>query len=501
MKPYSPHRNKGQFRKREAWRSVLTVSTLCAMMAGSVITSDGHATDIDLPELGDSTSGIVSLQQEKELGTAWLASFRRQVKVVDDPLLEDYLEDLVYRLVIHNNQLKERDLQLVVVSNPTINAFAVPGGVIGVHDGLLQYAQNEDQLAAVLAHELGHLSQRHFARSLEEQRSNSLPMMAALLGSLVLMATAGGDAGIAALSASQAAAIQNQLRFSRENEQEADRIGMATLAAADMNPEAVANMFEQMLRAYRFAGSRPPEFLLTHPVTESRVADARSRAGKYGKTRNSDNFEFYLMQARVRLSFESSPTAAVKRFRSELEKNTGNADANHYGLGLSLAAAGQFDEARKELSALYTKSPQQIPYVVSLAELEANALNYDAALKLLERHLAVAPDNHPLSMTYAQTLLRAGRPKDAERVLVAHVKRNAKKPEIWYLLAETHGLAGNIPGVHQARAEYFVLNGIFDQAQRQLQYALPLVKDDYQTTSRIQNRIREIEEMKRNNEF
>lgn len=498
MKPY-PLRPTMAIRM--ASRRALPSLLLCATLAGAGLGSGhSHGSDIDLPELGDGTSGIVSLQQEKELGTAWLASFRRQVKTVNDPLLEDYLEDLIYRLVTHS-ELKERDLQLVVVNNNTINAFAVPGGVIGVHDGLLQYAQNEDQLAAVLAHELGHLSQRHFARTLEEQRSNSLPMMAALLGSLVLMATSGGEAGMAALSASQAAMIQNQLRFSRENEQEADRIGMATLAAADMNPAAVANMFEQMLRAYRFAGSRPPEFLMTHPVTESRVADARNRATKYGKTRNSDNFEFYLMQARVRLSFETAPGAAVKRFRAEIEKNIGHVDANHYGLGLALLAAGQIDEARKELAALYDKTPQQIAYVVSLAELEATALNYDKALQLLERHIAVTPDNHPLSMTYAQILLRAGRPKDAERVLVALVKRNAKKPEIWYLLAETHGLAGNIPGVHQARAEYFVLNGIFDQAQRQLQYALPLVKNDYQTTSRLQNRIREIEEMKRNSEF
>jgi predicted Zn-dependent protease len=179
LKPHSPHRITHSIKEclrklKAAWRSALTASTLCAALAGSAITYTGHASDIDLPDLGDSTSGIVSLQQEKELGTAWLASFRRQVKVVDDPLLEDYLEDLIYRLVIHNNQLKERDLQLVVISNPTINAFAVPGGIIGVHNGLLQYAQNEDQLAAVLAHELGHLSQRHFARSLEEQRSSSL---------------------------------------------------------------------------------------------------------------------------------------------------------------------------------------------------------------------------------------------------------------------------------------------------------------------------------------
>jgi len=487
--------------KSSPLRSSLPVFALSALLViASVGSHRASSADIELPELGDGASGVVSLQQEKELGTAWLASFRRQVKTVNDPLLEDYLEDLIFKLATHS-QLKERDLQLVLINNPTINAFAVPGGVIGVHNGLFQYAQNEDQLGAVLAHELAHLSQRHFARSLEEQRANSLPMMAALLGSLVLMATTGGEAGIAALSASQAAAIQNQLRFSRENEQEADRIGMATLASAEMNPEAVADMFEQMLRAYRFAGSHPPEFLMTHPVTESRVADARSRAAKFGKTHNSDNLEFYLMQARVRLSFETSPGAAVKRFRAEIDKNLGNSEANHYGLGLALMAAGQIDEARKELAALQAKSPQRIAYAVSLAELESTAMNYDKALSLLEQHLAVTPDNHPLSMAYAQTLLRAGRPKDAERVLEVHVKHNAKKPDIWYLLAETHGLAGNIPGVHQARAEYFVLNGIFDQAQRQLQYALPLVKNDYQTTSRIQNRIREIEEMKRNSEF
>ena len=173
--------------------------------------------EIKLPVLGDSLSGIVSKQQEFQLGRTWLKVFRSRVREFDDPLMQQYLENLIYNLATYS-ELENPNIELVIVNNPTMNAFAVPGGVVGIHTGLFAYAENEDQMVSVLAHELAHLSQRHFARGLESRRNSSAATLAGLLTGLVLAATVGGDAGMAAMAATQAMTLENQLRYSRSNE-------------------------------------------------------------------------------------------------------------------------------------------------------------------------------------------------------------------------------------------------------------------------------------------
>ena len=203
---------------------------MAVLLPASAATTD----ELKLPNLGESSSSLFSPEQEYQLGRAWLRMFRSQAPTLDDPLLQDYLEDLIYRLVTHS-ELQDRRIDVVIVDNPVINAFAVPGGVIGVHTGLLLYAQNEDELATVLAHEIAHLSQRHFSRRVEQQQKQQPLTMAGLLASAVLIATTGG-AGLAAMTATQAAALDAQLRYSRSAEQEADRIGMQTMVKAGMDP-------------------------------------------------------------------------------------------------------------------------------------------------------------------------------------------------------------------------------------------------------------------------
>ena len=244
-------------------------------------TSAFGAEELKLPNLGENSTSLFSPEQEYQLGRAWLRMFRSQVPTLDDPLIHDYLENLLYNLATHS-ELQDRRIELVVVENPVLNAFAVPGGVVGVHTGLMLYAQSEDELATVLAHEIAHLSQRHFSRGVEQQKKQQPLSLAGMLAGLVLIATTGSSAGMAALSASQAAAIESQLRFSRANEQEADRIGMQTMAEAGMDPHAAPAMFERMLTATRYSsGNRVPEFLRTHPVTTNRIAETRARAAEY----------------------------------------------------------------------------------------------------------------------------------------------------------------------------------------------------------------------------
>jgi predicted Zn-dependent protease len=450
---------------------------------------------IELPELGDSSSSLMSLQQEYQLGRAWLMSFRSQVKTLSDPLLQDYAENLVYTLATHS-ELKDRRLDVILVDNPTINAFAVPGGVVGIHSGLFLYAETESQMATVLGHELAHISQRHFARSVEAQKRNAIPNMAGLLAGIVLAATAGGDAGMAAIAATQAANLQNQLRYSRLHEQEADRLGMQTLTKAGFDPNAAATMFENMLKVSRFSGGRPPEFLLTHPVTESRISDTRNRSRQYPRKVYTGSLNYQLMRARVEVMLSENSKAAVNLFRSRLAKANSGHEATSYGLALALAQDGRYQEAQQQLAPLLTNAPNQIAYIVTEAEIRSAMGDTEGAINILQQQLAISPGSHPLTMSLAQSYLQANQPHLAESLLEAHAKQHPNNPNIWYQLAEAHGLAGDIVGVHRARAEFFVLNGVLDMAQKQLGYALPLVADDHLSTVKIKERIKQIEQLK-----
>lgn len=229
------------------------LSLITLMGLGQFCTAD----DVELPTLGDTSSVTISPDQEKVLGEQWLRAFRAQAPTSSDPLLIDYLENLINRLSPYS-QLEDKRVQLVVVENPNLNAFAVPGGVMGINTGLLKYAKTENQLAAVISHELGHLSQRHFARQLEQEKKMMLPTLAGILAGLVLASNSQGDGGMAAIMATQAAALQARMSFSRHNEQEADRIGFETMVKAGLDPYAAGDMFEEMLAAARFT-RRPPD--------------------------------------------------------------------------------------------------------------------------------------------------------------------------------------------------------------------------------------------------
>jgi predicted Zn-dependent protease len=473
-------------------------SLLSGLLIASILHVDLlHAAPptVILPELGDSASSNFSTQQEYELGRAWLKMFRGQVRTVSDPLMQDYMESLIYKLA-SVSQVKDRRLEVVVVDNPTINAFAVPGGVIGIHNGAFLYADTEAELASILGHELAHLSQRHFARGVEQQQRTMLPMMAALLGSLVLAATTRGDIGMAGIAATQAAAQQNALSFSRENEQEADRVGMETLVKASYDPNAFADMFQNMLAANRFAGRNPPEFLLTHPLTENRVSDARNRARDYPREVYVDNLDFQLMRVRAEVQLATNNSEALKKFKARLKGQSRNAEADHYGLALAYLQAGQLKEARAQLDQLLQKDSRRLAYIVTDTDIDVAVGAPERAAEKLRKQLIVNPGNYPLSMAYADALLKNSQPQIAEGVLEEQAKARPTDPYVWFLLAETHGLAGNILGVHQARAEYFVLNGVLDKATQQLNYALVLAKKDPITTTKIEERMRQIKTLK-----
>lgn len=452
------------------------------------------ARDFDLPDLGDTTSGIISPQQEFELGRAWLGMFRSRVKTLDDPELQQYLESLLYDLAEHS-EVRDKRLELIVINNPNINAFAVPGGVVGVHTGLFNYAENEHQFASVLSHELAHLSQRHFARGLENRKTNAVGTMAGMLAGILLAATVGSDAGLAAMTMTQAASLESSLRYSRQNEQEADRLGIETLYKSGRDPAATSEMFDQMLAATRYTGFKPPEFLLTHPLTERRVADARGRISNYPTRQYPLRPEYDFMRARALLWMDSNPNKSIQRFRNELDGYSASPTASAYGLALAYSRQGSDKEAFETLTPILEKDPNNFRLKLAMVELESNAGQHEKALASLARLEPLYHSNYAIQRYKAEIYLQQANYQRSKEVLAALSEARPNDPKVWFQLAEVSGLAGDIIGVHKARAEYYILIGVYDKAKQQLSYARKLVGDNYREVSIIEARLAEIDRM------
>jgi len=251
-------------------------------------------------------------------------------------------------------------------------------------------------------------------------------------------------------------------------------------------------MFETLLKASRYKGSRLPEFLLTHPVTEKRVADARGRAMVQAYRHYEINPEFYLMRARALVALAGNHQDSIKTFNAELRANTQNQDAARYGLALAYTKSGQFSKADAVLKTLLQKDPSQLSYRYAELELNIAQQDFNLALTKLDRLLRVSPNNYPLTSLKSEALWQAHRYEEASEVLTELSRMRPEDPMIWYRLAEVRGLAGNISGVHQARAEYFILVGAFDNAREQLVLAAKLVTADFKRSAIISQRLRDV---------
>ncbi len=465
-------------------RHIACVTVVLALVAAPLRAGVGTE---DLPVLGDASSSLISPEMERQIGSQFLKQLHAALPTIDDPILKYWVSNQIGDIAQYS-QLRDNLMQVVLIDNDQINAFAAPGGVVGINLGLLLAAEDVHEYTSVVAHELAHLSQRHFARGVEEQRANALPTIASLIAAIMVGAMGGGDAGLAAISAAQAASQSNQLRYSRTREQEADRIGLNTLVRADMDPAGMSRMFERMQQAYRFS-RRPPEFLLTHPLSESRIADARQQVQAYPKKQYEDSPDYALMRTRAIVYYADTPQAAVKRFEKEVRDRPDSAAAR-YGLALALSKAGEHEQAIALGDGLFTADPRSILYVAAYAELLIKGGKHEQAEGLLERNLALNPDNAPLSMLYAEALAKQEKYREAADVLRRQSRLRRDDVDVWYDLAEVSGQAGDIIAVHRARAEYFGLHGAYQKAIAHLEYARRLAdRSDTQLIARLDQRI------------
>lgn len=453
-----------------------------------------------LPSLGNASSNLISLSQEKKLGRSWLRSLRGQVPTFDHPIVEAYFSQIVYSLAPYSN-VPDTDFRFVVVDSKALNAFAVPGSIIGINSGLFLHAITEQEFASVIAHELAHISQRHYARRLEQQRLNTPLTLAGILASVVVAATAGSEAGVATLASAQAMSVENQLSFSRQNEEEADRLGIATMYQSGYDPRAMPVMFERMYRKTRLQGDQLPEYLSTHPLSENRISDTRNRATQFPRASYQDNIEYHICQAIVINHFSDSPAAAESYFTSVIEKgNSVQIEGAKFGLALSQLSSDP-QQAEKQLRELLKSHPNKISIQLTLAEALYAQGNVKDATTLMEELDKRNPNNYPITIYLNQLYMDELQYEKATKLLSERVNYFPEKPLLWYELAEVSGKAGQIVEVHQARAEYFILINRLERAVEQLKLAKEKSKPNTQTYTLIDQRLNDVLTMKRDKPF
>jgi len=449
-----------------------------------------HADNIDLPDIGDN-AGEISPLEEFRTGEAVIRNIRRAGGVLDDPIIQDYLNELGFRLVAHTET--QQLFNFFLIKDTSINAFALPGGFIGINAGLILATRSESELAGVMAHEIAHITQRHHARQYE-QSSNSIPIIAALIAAMVL-GSQNSDIGQAALASAAAGSAQQQINFTRANEKEADRMGIKLLTDAEFNPHGMAEFFDTMDKQSRFYGDSIPEFLRSHPVNPARIADAKHRAGQYKSNLNTTSIKYHLLRARLSVLASDNKDKSEKEFASKLKLgNYQNKEATRYGYALALQLNKKYTQALKQTRILLKENPGLIAYTILKAQIETDAALFPAAIKTFKKLLKSYPGNKTINLYYAETLLKANKIKQANEILENQLSAEVKTPQLYQLLSRTQAKLNKPAYSHQSLAEYYYSLGQTHGAIKQIEIALKIPKIDFYLTSRLEARLKEFKD-------
>lgn len=427
----------------------------------------------ELPDIGTPADAVLNRGDEYNIGQMVVRGLRDQGQILEDPEVSDYLQSLGARIAAQTGDAGQ-SFQYFVVRDQDINAFALPGGFIGMNQGLLLATVNESQLASVMAHETAHVTQRHIARSLRQQGRTGLASAAALLAAILIGAAGGGgDAVQGAIAIAQGAAQQQTINFTRANEEEADRVGMGFLAAAGFDPQGMADFFETIGR--RNSMSSPtqyvPALLQSHPVTSDRIAEARERASQLPRTRQPESQSYAF--ARERLRVISAPADAdLRPYYQVRRQNRALTPAERYGEALAEVQAGQRDDAIATLRELGRKFPTLPIVQSSLGHVLTESGRTDEALATLSSAVAVSPRNVPLSIRYAEALMRAGKNREAHALLLDLFNNVPPTPSQIRLIALAASAAGDSGDAYYYMGEYHISSGDLPLAINQLELAL-----------------------------
>ena len=450
-----------------------------------------------LPEMGEASQRSLPPQEAAEIGAAFYHELEMAGLIVEDPLLADYIDGLGHRLASRLDPetfASAPPFRFFLVDDSSVNAFAVPGGYIGVHAGLMLAAPGEGELAAVMAHEIAHLTQHHLARAYQAATRYSLATAAAVLAAVLL----GGDNtqfAQAAIATGTAANAQLQINFTRANEVEADRLGMQLLADAGFDPDAMAGMFALLERSGRYYGQGVPEFLRTHPVTSNRLAEARARAASLPARPPQDPLAFELMRARLRVRTAANPLDTVQDFRHRIRNGQSAAvSAARYGLALALAESGEITEARKVITQLVNADPGRLAFRLAAAHIALLAGDTAAMAAAYSAAVALFPTSRPLVLSAGADLIEAGRAAAAARILEDYDRSLPGDPSVQRLLSRAAAARGQPMAAAWYLSQYHYYRGEYEAALAQLRKAAAATAGDGILAAKIAARRQELEE-------
>ena len=453
----------------------------------------GAASGNELPDLGDASQSTISIAQERRLGENIMRQIRSSRAYLDDPEVADYLNKIGFTLVSAGPDPGDH-FEFFAVDDNSVNAFALPGGFIGVHTGLLLVAQSESELASVLAHEIAHVTQKHIARMLAAQQRSGLASMAALAVA-ILAARSNAQLSQAAIATAQAGAIQTQLNYSRDHEREADRIGLQIVEASGFDAHAMPVFLERLQRSSRLYEGGAPSYLRTHPLTFERVADVQNRTQSLPFRQVPDSAAFHMVRARLSV-LQAVPREAVDSFATMLnEKKYAHEAAARYGLVFALLRAGNLARASTELPKLEALARTD-PMVMALAahlNIERGAVAQ--GLDTYRRALALHPGRRALVYGYAAALLDQGQPQEAVDFLSQRLDKSAPDPRLYELQARAYAALGKRTLRHRAQAEAYLLRGSVGAAIEQLQLARAAADGDFYLQSSVEARLKELMEI------
>lgn len=473
-------------RLHRAAQQAIHVAVLCTALINVPVAAS--STDMNLPVLGERYSASADASYEYRLGQAWLRHLRGSTTLWPDSDVRDYVESIINRLA-QQTPLRGQRFDVVIVGSPEINAFAVPGGVIGINTGLILNADSEDEVASVLAHELGHISQRHFARSQEANQYNQWLALAGLLASIAVAASGGGGDGIMAAGASaQAIAAQNQLAYSRNFEQEADRIGLQTLVASDYDGHAMPAFFQKLDRKTQQLGYMP-EFLRTHPLSSSRLSDLKRRVYDLKALPLREQIHFDLIKARLQVAYQPDLAKYIDTLKLRTDP------LSRYALALAYLRQQQPDAAREIATSLLKQQPSQLSYQLLDLDAQLQKQRYSAVLSSSLQQLKLSPNNQSLLQRAYRAAIALNQPNSVRDILHKAIAQRPNDPVLWEMLADTATRSGDALTTFRARAEQLFFTNRLAAAEVQLNNAIRLANNNYSLRAQLQARLKTMREL------
>lgn len=424
--------------------------------------------------------------EQNRIGESLYLDLKESGQINSDPIVNNYVSDLGQRLLTAM-PTSPQSFTFFVIDNPQINAFAMFGGYIGIYSGLIRAAKNESEVASVIAHEIAHITQDHLRRTLEKSSKMGVPVTAAILAAILLGESAPelAEATVTAVIAGQQ---QQQLSFSRNHEQEADRLGIERLASANFNPEAMAQFFALIKERSRYSAAYP-EYLQTHPVSNERISEAQNRARQLPQTEDKSSTEFSAIQARLTLS-ES------KDIEHLIRSSIGKSDVkSRYTLSLALLEDRRYKESIDVIRQLLNKFPNILPFQITEAEIHLAMNNRKLAESSYNAILNISPYNRLVIIRLAELHLLNNENKRSEVLLhklAEYIPLNAIELR---LLAKIAAAQGDKAKTHLNMGNAFALEKKYQQSLSEFLKAQKFSTGSFYLNNRIEARIEEIEEI------